>query len=247
MKTSLSCLLALIVSVLCLHAATPEADFSTANAAYAAGKYTDAKQGYETLIREGDYAANLFYNLGNAEWRLHDAGHAVLAYERALAIQPDGPEARANLAFVQKQTGAQLFPAKSWQVIFPPVNLSTLAWALVLALWVALLSFLAIWLRWVQDGTWAGLAAVVALLVAGYLGAAIWQGEKRLRTAIVVAAKVDARYAPADNSALADTLPAGSEVRILQNSGEWTYCLLPGEIRAWLPAAAIESISLKPA
>ena len=56
MKTSLSCLLALIVSVLCLHAATPEADFSTANAAYAAGKYTDAKQGYETLIREGDYA-----------------------------------------------------------------------------------------------------------------------------------------------------------------------------------------------
>ncbi|MGC3988716.1 MAG: hypothetical protein QM796_03315 [Chthoniobacteraceae bacterium] len=243
MKTRLSCLLVLLASMLCLRASSPDVEFSTANAAYTAGKFTEAKQGYETLIGNGDFAANLFYNLGNAEWRLHEAGRATLAYERALAIQPNAPEARANLAFVQKQTGSRLFPAKSWEVIFPSINLSTLAWALVLAIWVALLSLLALWLRWMQDGTWAGLAVVVALLAAAYFGAAIVQGEKRMHSAIVVAAKVDARYAPADNSPLADTLPAGSEVRILQNSGEWTYCLLPGEIRAWLPTAAIESIS----
>jgi tetratricopeptide (TPR) repeat protein len=239
MKRIFLLLLALAITA---RATTPDADFAKANAAYSGGNYLEAKQDYEALLRRGTSAANLFYNLGNANWRLHDPGQAALAYTRALMLAPAQTEAKANLDFVRQQTNATLFKPKSSAVIFPKVNPNWLIWLASGCAWVVILSLLAVSLRWLRDGTWVGLILVLALLLGGYCGTAIWHAETFRRVAIVVAAKAEARYAPADNSALADTLTAGSEVRILQNSGDWTYCLLPGDVRAWLPSSAIESV-----
>jgi len=223
--------------------ASPDADFSKANADYAAGKYTDAKQGYEALVRSGDYAANLFYNLGNANWRLKDAGAATLAYQRALALAPSHTEAASNLNFVHQQTGAKTFRNHSWEALFPRLSLNALAWLAVCCGWLAVLLLLGTWLRWLGDGTWSGVTAVIALIASAYFAVAVWHGEQLRSVSIVTASNASARYAPADNSPLADQLPAGSEVRVLQDSGSWSYCVLPGDIRAWLPSNTIESVT----
>src|SRR5437870_11251104 len=77
--------------------AQPDAPFAKANQEYAQGNFKQAIDGYEELVRSRQWSANLFYDLGNAYFRVGDFGHAILNYERALALEPHHPETQANL------------------------------------------------------------------------------------------------------------------------------------------------------
>ena len=89
------------LALLCGRALAGGGDFEGANQAYDQGKFSEAKAGYEKLAEAGEWSANLFYNLGNADYRLGATGRAMLDYERALALYPAHPEARANLAVLR--------------------------------------------------------------------------------------------------------------------------------------------------
>src|SRR5262245_52421200 len=66
--------------------------FVKANQDYSEGRFQEATDGYQKLIKSGLWGANLFYNLGNAWFRLGDFGEAILNYERAVALDPHHPE-----------------------------------------------------------------------------------------------------------------------------------------------------------
>src|SRR5437667_7946210 len=74
-----------------------DSDFAKANQDYAQGNFKEAISGYKTLVGSGQWSANLLYDLGNAYFRTGDFGHAILNYERALALERHHPEATANL------------------------------------------------------------------------------------------------------------------------------------------------------
>lgn len=59
-----------IVSIPAVHAG----DFEDANQLYDQGKFAEAKQAYERLVGRGEWSANLFYNLGNAAYRISAPG-----------------------------------------------------------------------------------------------------------------------------------------------------------------------------
>ena len=48
----------------------------------------------------------MFYDLGNAYYRLGNFGKAILNYERALALEPRHPEAQANLRLASDEARA---------------------------------------------------------------------------------------------------------------------------------------------
>src|SRR5262249_60434838 len=52
----------------------------------AQGYYQQAIAGYEQLVAAGIHNAKLYYNLGNAYFRLNDLGHAILHYRRGLRL-----------------------------------------------------------------------------------------------------------------------------------------------------------------
>src|SRR5438477_5520476 len=99
------------VTALCLNFAPPARAeavtvFAKANADFAAGNFPAAISGYESLVKDRQWNASLFYDLGNAYFRIGDPGHAILNYERALTLDPNQPEARANLQLVRDQARA---------------------------------------------------------------------------------------------------------------------------------------------
>ena len=57
-----------------LAAAGSATDFDTANQLYDQGRYSDAKELYEKLANDGEGSANVFYDLGNTEYRLGSPG-----------------------------------------------------------------------------------------------------------------------------------------------------------------------------
>ena len=71
-----------------------------ADSAYNSKDYTEAADLYKTIIKEYGVSSDLYYNLGNTYFRMGKVAQSVLAYERALKIDPSNKDARANLDFV---------------------------------------------------------------------------------------------------------------------------------------------------
>ena len=217
-------------------------DFDAANQLYDLGKFAEAKQHYEMLVESGEGSANVFYDLGNTDFRLGSTGRAILNYERALALNPRHPEAHANLQLLRQQAGARLRAMSRVErvVAMQPPGVWTLSAAV--AGWVMLFGFAFIWTsrREEKSGLWL-LALTGALVFAGSL-TALWIGAKDQALAIITARQTEARLAPAESAGVAEALPAGSRVRVLSERGEWVYCELPGAGRGWVPQKAVERV-----
>lgn len=72
------------------------------NKAYESKHYKKAVELYERALKDGA-SPQLYYNLGNAYYRLNDRSHAILSYERALKLDPGNSDARYNLEFVREK------------------------------------------------------------------------------------------------------------------------------------------------
>lgn len=210
-------------------------DFDEANQLYDQGKFGEAKQAYEKLVGRGEWSANLFYNLGNAAYRIGAPGKAVLNYERALALNGSHAEARANLKWLREQTGAKVAERKWWEYAFPTLPGDVFAVIAVVAFWCGMFALI---LR--RYFGWA----VFALLLAMYAGAAVWRVDREGEMAIIIAKDVSAKLAPADRAALAEPLPEGSRVTVLSERGDWIYCVLPGGGRGWITEGKLERVRL---
>jgi len=241
--------LCLLVSVIAFAAAVRAADesaFANANQAYADGRFADAARVYENLIQAGNWNANLFYNLGNARYRLGDFGQAVLNYERALALEPRHPEADANLRLARDEARALEMRRDRIEryAAMGTVKQYTIAGAI--AFWFAVFlaghSFFA-------GRRSAGRTAliVLSLLVCGGSIFAIYtleNGTHGTALAVITAKEADARLATADTAKSILVLPAGSEINILSERGDWIYAALPNDQRGWIPASSAQRVRL---
>ncbi|MBA3962561.1 MAG: hypothetical protein H0X40_11750, partial [Chthoniobacterales bacterium] len=88
------------------------------------------------------------------------------------------------------------------------------------------------------------------LLLASLAGGSVFaisafeNGRNGRDAAIVIAPKVQARLATAENAGTVLVLPPGSEVKILSTRGQWSYAALPNDLRGWIPANSAERVRL---
>lgn len=80
-----------------------------ADAAYQARNYAQAAQLYREALQKAPHA-DLYYNLGNASWRLKDTAQAILNYQRALWMEPSHKDARHNLDICRHKLADQFDP-----------------------------------------------------------------------------------------------------------------------------------------
>ncbi len=217
-------------------------DFQTANTAYAEGRFDDARGGYERLVSSGDYSANLFYNLGNTLYRLKQNGRAVLAYKRALTLDPGHSAAAANLALVQEAAGSRVPAEPGWYRYYPRLGLDAWTWIATIAAWIFLFAA-AVRLLGLAGVRRPDFLAVLALLVFLWSLPALGRETLRENSAVVLSA-TSARSAPTTGGEAAATLPAGSVVRLLATRGDWIYAEMPDARKLWLPAAEVEAVRL---
>lgn len=78
--------------------------FETANALYNEGKYAEAIDKYKAILDTGEHSAELYFNLGNANYKLNNIAPSIYYYEKALLLSPNDNEIKDNLAFAQNMT-----------------------------------------------------------------------------------------------------------------------------------------------
>ncbi len=215
-----------------------EGDFAVANRAYAEGDFASALRAYERSLAD-ELHANALCNLGNACFRLGKLGPAALSYERALVLQPRLPEAVANLRSAREKSGARVFDLPWWEKALGWFSAAAATEIAIGAAWFFILAATSLAWRKRRGATfWISMFGVLA--AAAYGGANFWIAAERGQIAIVIAESAVVHAEPAEHSAAGTSLPAGSELRVLGEHGEWVYCRLPDAQRGWLSRAAVD-------
>ena len=242
------------------HAATSarpdEAD--AARSAYAAAldesapaarqrRFADAQRRYGQLANAHATSPELLADWGNAAVGAGDTGTAVLAYRRALVLEPGHDRATRNLATLRASLPDWLPRPRSATAID-----SLLFWRSLLsssgqfllggALFAIGILLLAPWpgpgRRPLRSGGFASLALWAVVTTFAVLApnpaneAVVVADETTLHTA-------DSRGAPA---LLPTPLPAGTEVTMIERRGSWTRIALADGADGWVTTASVESI-----
>ena len=226
-----------------------QSDFDAANAAYAEGRYDEAATLYQAMIDEQPNAT-LYYNLGNAQFKKGELAQAILAYERALRLEPNHKDAQYNLAFAQSRITDNIveqdFFVSSW-VRAVRNRLSESTWLIlsislfVLAL-VGLLLFLLgrePWLR--KTAFHVAWVALLFSLIAGLNAASLHKRDTLRNEAIITQGVVNAKSSPDRSGTDLFTLHEGTKVTIRETIGEWSNVSV-GQNVGWIRTTCLERI-----
>ena len=227
--------------------------FDEGNRLYQAGDFEGALDRYRRILDEGLESGELYYNIGNAHFRLGELAPAILNYERARRLMPGDDDLLANLALARSMTADDitprpefwLFRAAGWWVGLLPR--AALIWLVALG-WVTAIASAAVVVLRPRLGlaAWARRAALAAAAVALVLGVNLVVRELGLgadEEAIVMAEEAQVQSAPSDDPALQIfAVHAGTKVAVDRRSDEWVEIVLEDGAVGWMRAAQLELV-----
>ena len=227
------------------------ARFREANEMYAAERYEEAAAVYEAIIEAGFSAADVQYNLGNARYKLGESGRAVLAYERALRIDPGHDDARANLAYVRERLADRQAPLEDGPLtafvrgLLAAAGISMLE-AVASGLLFGLFGILIVGVLRRRVVGWplrTAVALLVAFAVVTTVAAVKIHETAVANDAVVLAAELAARTGPGTEFVLEFQLHEGTTVAVQEVRGDWARVTLRGtDLVGWVRYDGLESI-----
>jgi tetratricopeptide (TPR) repeat protein len=214
-----------------------ENTFEAANKLYEQGKYSAAAAEYEKLIAAGKVSGALYFNRGNALFKMGQLGRAIASYRQAQLLAPRDADVRENLQFARTRArGGSMYRAPRWRALI--ANLSVNEWTLLTAAALAVV-FILLAARerrrdlknQLRDGILFAAAAAVVFGVC--LGITI-NTLYFTNPAIVVAGEVEVRNGPLDDAPSVFKLRDGAELEVLDQKDGWYQVLDPAQRIGWL-------------
>lgn len=215
------------------------------NQNYKDGNYQDALDCYTKILNSGYVNGNLFYNMGNACYRLNLIGHAVLYYERALLLMPRDPDLKYNLNFVRKLTkDAVSSPSYTLSEILFWTGSMTINELFYIFIVVNFLFWCAVILRFFLKKEWTYYLPVI-LFVIWLLAGISWGWKYYLKSsdsrAVVLPEEVNILSGPDEREKLLFQLHAGTVVIQERSEDNWLLIRL-GDRRGWVKKNSIQKI-----
>lgn len=226
----------------------PEGLLKQANAAFQGGQYDVAAAEFEQLASAGFGTVDIFFNLGTSSLKAGRRGDAILAFERALRVDPNDSDASYNLEEALKGNIDKIVGTREEEPLLERIGArvpAETAGFAFLGAWVfGLLVLLA--RRYVRAGKGAlamsgGLALSVAVL-AGLLLAAAAYHRSYATYAIVVTASSSVREGPASDFKAAFEIHEGLKVRVVSRDRDYLRIRLPNGAEGWVAAKDVPVI-----
>jgi tetratricopeptide (TPR) repeat protein len=202
----------------------------------------------QVIEEQGIVNADLYVNFGNAALQATDLGNAILAYRRALAVEPGHRRAKQNLMYARELLPDWIPRPKSRTLLdtffFWHRTFSRGArWFGASLAFVMAAMLLAVAIRW--RWSWArNLALLPAVVWLGLTGLPAWMShpdDEAVITAVeVVARAADSTGAPAR---FAEALAGGTEVQIVEKRDSWVQIRLADSRDGWVRRSSLTPVS----
>lgn len=222
-----------------------------ANNLYQNGNYDEAIKIYETIIKEGYVSPYLYYNLGNAYFKIGKYGYAILNYEKGLLYAPNNENIKYNLEIANAQIIDKIdevpeFFLKRWYTKFVNV-LSSDTWAIISILLFAsfvLCVLLYILLKFKHKNIFLYLSTIFLVFsIISFINA----GKRKnfitsKKYGIIIVPSVNVKSTPNEYGNDVFILHEGTKVEILESIGNWKNIRIRDGNEGYLPSNTIEII-----
>ncbi len=220
--------------------------FTKANQFYKDGNFENALNTYLEVSGSGHVSGDLYYNMGNACYRLKMTGHAILYYERARTFIPRDADLDFNLRYVKKLAKDEIeAPVNIISGIFFWTAYMTHKELFVLFACINLFACAALALRLYLKKEWTYYLFIIFLAVWIITGASFaWKYYLFLNDdrAVILSEEADVLSGPDSGDKLLFQLHAGALVYQKETEDKWKLISLPDNKRGWIKADALERI-----
>lgn len=212
---------------------------------YKAEAYQEAIAVWMRILDSDQHSAALYYNLGNAHYKLNQIGPSVYYYEKALQLSPGNSDIKNNLAFAQNATVDAIEPLpetvfQSWnRKISGLFSYDGWAWLAVLACIGFVVLFLGYYFSYSERKKRilfaSSMGCILITLVALSLAFKTYNDAGKDQPAIVFAESSEVKSEPTLGSAPAFTLHEGTKVQILETDDDWVRIRIADGKDGWMP------------
>ncbi|MBI5124400.1 MAG: hypothetical protein HZA72_03170 [Candidatus Omnitrophica bacterium] len=229
----------------------PQQLFYKGNALYEKREYEKAGEEYAKMLEEGFESGPLYYNIGNAFFKMGKTGYAILAYKKAERLTPGDSDLKSNLSYAESLTedsSLQGEPVNKfvWLVKIPFKEMSiNNAAAVFIILYLILMALMILGIIspvFKRKATFIFYIVLILFVIALAGFSVRYYEEEVLTHGIVVAKEAECKYEPIDKSTTYFKLKEGQEVLVLKTRNGWRRIKrLDGKL-AWVKADAVEEI-----
>ncbi len=205
--------------------------FEHANEKYNLGQFEESIQLYDSLLKGHLESHDLYFNLGNAYFKLNDYTSAIYYFEKAKKLDPGNEDCSYNLELVNSKIADNIealpeialkkwwqnllffFNEKEWML----VNVITFSFFLAsLALFFLIQS--ATFRQWFMGVV---VTLMVISILSGFVGYRSFKNKNTHDTAIIFTPTVNIKSAPDEKSNTIFILHKGSKVKLLEQNSNW--------------------------
>ena len=232
--------------------AAEQLQVARANKAYSAGSYSVAADLYLKVAESGYASPELYYNMGNAFFKMNDNARAILWYERALRLDPGSEDINFNLNVANTKISDKIEPLpelfyKRWFNGLVRVS-STDTWAMMFIFMVIsgllclVLYFASRVLILRKIGFWTASGLFILALFTFLLAWSGYNHTQSANEAIIFAPTITVKSSPDDKSTDLFVLHEGTKVQLLDNISGWYEVRIANGSVGWLPNSSLEKI-----
>lgn len=242
------CLLLLCTSI-SIHAQSVSL-FNKANTLYNNGKFTEAINLYNEILDTGQHSAELYYNLGNAHYKLNNIAPSIYFFEKAKLLNPKDKEINNNLAFANNMTidaidtipevGFSKFVKRITHIFHFDI------WASITVMLAFLCVFMVLLYYFSYSSTKKRLSFVASIICLLFLGCTLgltynkFALDKKDNPAIVFAQESQIKTEPNLRSEEAFRLHEGTKVQVTDTVKNWKKIKLSDGKIGWVSSEDIK-------
>ncbi len=248
----LACLFVLlaILSPSTSYAQSPDQLFSEGASAYQRGRFDSAVVDFQQLARMGFDDARVWYNLGNAQYKMGQIGHALVSYSRARRVSPRDADINANIRYVRlfapdkMEPVGEFFLEQWWLALVRPLSVYEMRWLAALFFWIA--AGVTVWKFWPQARWSIPSRLVLAIwcvwVLTSLAAATCYVRDAVTRSGAVIVTQTNVRGGPGDDYALQFVAHDGLMGTIERTESGWHLVRFPNGAKGWLMASDFEII-----
>jgi tetratricopeptide (TPR) repeat protein len=237
-------ILVILVFVSALMQAQNPTLFEEANEAYANGDFETAISKYEKILENGETSAAVYYNLGNAHYKLNNVAPSIFYYEKALQLNPADEDVQNNIEFARSMTiddipvNEEMGFQKSVNQFISTFSYNTWAYLSIAFSIIFVILFLLYYFsrKPVIKRSLFGAAVLIFLLGGISVFFAFQQQEIQFNNqfAIVFSEEAEVKNEPSQRGEAAFNLHEGTKAKVLEEYQGWVKIELSNGTQGWV-------------
>ncbi len=219
---------------------------------YKAQNYQEAISTWKKIIDNGQHSAEVYFNLGNAYYKLNKIGPAIYFYEKALQLNPADKDIKTNLQFAQNARVDVIEPLpktlfqKWYNTLSSILTFDGWAVASVVFSFAFSLLFLLYYFSFSEGKKrlfFLSSMLFLFLFTGSFLLAFLtYSDSQNNHPAIVFTESTQVKTEPNMGSETAFTLHEGTKIQLLEEEDNWARIQIENGKEGWIPLEDVKGL-----